>query len=80
MLARTPRFPLVMRYRRPWRLLVPAVRGLARRGVREWEIARRLRISRRRVALALSTGAGIWTAHEVERMRAAFTRHREMGR
>ncbi len=80
MLARSPRPLVVMRYRRPWRLLVPAVRGLARRGVREWEIALRLKVSRRRVALALSTGAGIWTAHEVERMRAAFTAHRETGR
>lgn len=76
MLARTPR-PFIVVRRRPWRRLVAVVRGLARRGVREWEIASRLRIKRKLVRLALSDGAGIWSPAQMERMRRAL---REAGR
>ncbi|MDR6952315.1 hypothetical protein J2X65_001670 [Ancylobacter sp. 3268] len=70
---RAPR-PFVIVYRRPWRRLVATVRGLARRNVHEWEIASRLGISRSRVRLALSDGAGIWSPAEMARMRAALVR------
>ena len=72
MLARSPRSPVVVIYTRPWRRIVPAVRGLAARDCREWEIAIRLRISRKRVRLAMSTGAGIWSPAEWRRMCAAY--------
>lgn len=71
MLAPSPRRPIVLRTRRPWRRLVPAIRGLAARGIREWEIASRLRISPRRVKLGLSEGAGIWSPEEWRRLCAA---------
>ena len=76
MLARAPRpcsrHPLIVVRRRPWRRLVAVVRGLARRGLREWEIASRLKITPSRVRLAQSEGAGIWTPEEMARMRAAM--------
>ncbi|WP_258738039.1 hypothetical protein [Ancylobacter mangrovi] len=82
MLARAPgQFmarPVLVIRRRPWRRVVPAVRGLARLGLREWEIARRLSISRRYVRRALSAGGGVWSPEEWARLVAA--QQREMGR
>lgn len=70
------RRPVVVIRRRPWGRMVPVVRGLAGRGWPQGEIARRLGMSRRRVCLALSEGAGIWSPAEVARMRTVMTMER----